>query len=134
MFRTRISRIVTTALGATLLASIGGYAHAHQTDVHHWFEHQRALTDGGTVGLIEPPISPQSAVNGDRGLTGRHLRKRPAIAQAPAPDCFIEQLKMSEGYVPSGECPGWPSGLAAERWVVDEDKQDGRHAEKALAR
>lgn len=121
MLRTKILTTLMAAIGASLFAA---GALAHETDVHHWFEHQRALEEGGTVGIIETQ-SPASG-NGGRGPAAARVAQRRVIAGAP--DCFIEQLQMSEGFVPSGACP---REYADERWIVDEDKERGRHAERA---
>ena len=129
MFRTKI---LASVFGATLFALASGTALAHESDVHHWFEHQRALTDGGTVGLVEAEARAPSG-NGNGGRAALPGTKRSVAATAP--DCFIEQLQMSEGFVPSGACTNDPARtLANERWIVDEDKQQGRHAQGAPAR
>jgi hypothetical protein len=126
MLRTRILATLTAAIGASLFAA---GALAHETDMHHWFEHQRALVEGGTVGIIETQSLAPGNGNGGRGFAAARVAQRRVIAEAP--DCFIEQLQMSEGFVPSGACP---REYADERWIVDEDKDRGRRAQGGAAR
>lgn len=105
------------------------------------------MTDGGTVGITETDSTPAvarptitnapsraarpvpRATNGGRAGADAPKAKRSAT---PPVDCFVEQLQMTDGYVPSGECPAPPH--AADRWVVDEDKQMGRHWQGERAR
>lgn len=123
MLRTKILITLMAAIGASLFTA---EAPAHQLDMHHWFEHQRASVEGGTVGIVETQSLAPGNGNGSRGPVAARVAQRRVIAEAP--DCFIEQLQMSEGFVPSGACP---REYADERWIVDEDKERGRHSERA---
>lgn len=121
MSRTRLSRVVTIA--ATVLAVAAGAAFAHETNETngHWFEHQVALTDGGSsiIDLQSPPAA--SPGNGDRGPA--RTRGTQAVGAAAPVDCFTEEVKRSEGYIPPASCADQRrTGLAGERWVQDEDK------------
>lgn len=118
---------LATLLAATLLS---GAAFAHKTDRDHWFEHQRSLTDGGTVGIIESEVAPF-------GVPARAAAATPEVSGRMATartDCLTEQMKATDGYVSSEACHDRVERLGDRRWIVDEDKQLGRHAERARAR
>ena len=98
-------RQFSAAMVATMGLAAGG-ALAHETELHHWYEHQRALSDGGDM-LIASPSPAKSLGNGDRGNGDRGAAAMPARKRgtvAATPDCPNEQLQMAEGYVPSGKC------------------------------
>lgn len=122
MSRTKILSAAAALFGTTMLAATAGFA--HELDVHHWFEHQRAFSDGGGMLLPQATLAAPSNT-GARGRAG--VRGTETSAAAAAPDCLIEQLKTTEGYIPSRACAeGRVQGLADERWVVDEDKEQRR--------
>ncbi len=124
MSRTRIS----TALAGMLFAGTASIAVAHEAGLHHWFEHERARDEGANYW----PIFESEGSNlsrADRPSTAAPEAKENVIAAAP--DCLIEQLKVSEGYIPVRPCR---DEYAERRWVVDEDKELGRHAEQTRAR
>ena len=113
------------AASCTLLVASAAPAYAHDTDdVHHWFDHQRARTDGGEIGFFqaEQPQTPMAARPAPR--------PQPRVALSAPRNCLIEELKRGEGYVPE------PCDAAAERrhWVVDEDKDDARRLGQAPSR
>jgi hypothetical protein len=120
MFHTRIAVRLAGIIGAAVIVAASP-ALAHETDLHHWYEHQRAMTDGGTVGITE-----RGEPLGDGN--GGALRGWPRVTSGwtqSSRDCFVEQLRVTDGHV-RAECPG----LEESRWVVDEDKQQ-RRAERA---
>ena len=122
----RTIRPLFIALAATLAAS-ASTASAHVTDLDHWFEHERARTDGN----VEPqPLARAIARPANGGLTSAVTAAVPRGASAPR-DCFVEELKRSEGYVPLVECLGGRSLLAEEHWTTDEDKEHSRRAERS---
>ena len=130
MSSTKISSTVRTAIAATLFAATAGIAMGHEKDVHHWFDHQRALGDGIPAGLIASPSSPAASSNGDNG--GGGMPKSLKRLTAPATNCVVAQLQITDGSVAPGGCPDGAHGDG--RWIVDEDKEDRRHADKARAR
>ena len=121
MFRSKPFRVIATGIGSVLVVATAGPAMAHETDIHHWFEHQRSLTDGGSVGLIDGPDAPAPAANGDGAPARKRAVEKPSAAAQL--ECFEEKLRMTDGYVPSGRCP---AVYGDQRWIVDEDKQYGR--------
>ena len=121
MFRSEYFRVIASGIGAALMIAAAGPAVAHETDIHHWFEHQRSLTDGGSVGLSDGPDAPAPAANGNGARVGKRPVEKPSAAAQL--ECFEEKLRMTDGYVPSGRCPAVHGD---QRWIVDEDKQSGR--------
>lgn len=116
---------IAGVLGAALLAGAASAA-AHETDLHHWYEHQRALTDGGTVGIVEGGMAAPAPAVGPAQAPARGTPRRAAVAPRANTDCFLEQLKLTDGNV-QAICPAYED----RRWVVDEDRRDGgRHAER----
>lgn len=115
-----------TALGALAFAAGAGVALAHETDVHHWFDHQRALSDGGDVFIESGSPAMARPSNGDPSIP-RASGSKGGVATA-TPDCISEQLQMAEGYMPSGACEG---EHAARRRMADDRRELGRQAERA---
>lgn len=124
MFSKRAATIFSTAAAATFL--FAGSASAHKTDLAHWFEHQRALTDGGTVGLIEPAATIFAAP----ATVAAFRLPAPQRPLASAGDCLLQQMAVTDGAVTPVVC----DARTDERWIVDEDKQRGRPAEQARAK
>ena len=119
MSPTSISTFLMISAGIALVTPATAAA-SEQSALHLWYEQQRSLTDGAAV----PQSAPQPA-NGGRAAPSRVLQARqPGAPQAAMADCFVEQMKLSDGYIPA-ECRSGPHDDA--RWVVDEDKQFGRH-------
>lgn len=129
MSRKNILTAVATVFGAALFAASASVAFAHETEVHHWFEHQRAQSDGGEMPVLATTYAQSGALPSNGGRTSG-VRPAERRVDPTAPDCLIERLQMTDGYVPSGKCPG---GFADERWLGDEKKARGR-AEEASGR
>ena len=112
----RFNAILTTAaiVGASMVA-LASEAQAHPGDVHHWFEHQRALSDGGPMIVNETNPLKQAQARDERARPARQ-----ALFSAPgARDCFSEELKRSEGYIPQADCE------SAGRWTRPETQVGG---------
>lgn len=120
MFHRQIRNRLTGIIGAAVILAASP-ALAHQTDLHHWYEHQRAMTDGGTVGITERG---EPLADGNGG-TLRGSPRADSKWTISSRDCFVEQLRVTDGHV-RANCPG----LEESRWVVDEDKQQ-RRADRA---
>lgn len=127
MPRTRILTSISTALAAMLFAGTASIAVAHEAGLHHWFEHERARAEGTNWPIFEYEDSNSSRAG--RKTAAAPEAKRNDIASAP--DCLIEQLKASEGYIPVRPCR---DEYSDRRWVVDEDKELGRHAKQTRPR
>jgi hypothetical protein len=54
----------SVAIGAVSLAAFTNEALAHAGDVHHWFDHQRALSDGGPLIVHEAQPEKPAEANG----------------------------------------------------------------------
>lgn len=121
MHGTKLMRTIAAALGATLLLGGASIAYSHEGDVHHWFDHERARTVEGGPLPVYGTASPSNGANGGNGANG---------AEAGLPDCLLETLKGSEGYVPR---PCTDRRAAAEpRRVVDGDAAGKRRLAQAL--
>jgi len=99
----RFKAILTTAaiVGASMV-TLASAAQAHPGDVHHWFEHQRALSEGGPMIVNETNPLKQAEARDERARPARQ-----ALSSAPgARDCFSEELKRGEGYTPPADCDG----------------------------
>jgi hypothetical protein len=89
-------------VGTASMVAFTNEAQAHPGDVHHWFEHQRALSDGGPMIINDSAPVKQAEVSDERARPARQELSR---AQG-ATDCFSEELKRGEGYIPPGDCDG----------------------------
>ena len=107
------TKLISATTSVVMIASTASLA--HETDVHHWFEHQRAQSDGGDL------LLPQSTVVIPLRTEARSLAgaRDAEIGQAPS-DCLIEEMKRTENYVPSSAC-------AYRRPLVDEGREEKRN-------
>lgn len=96
----RINAILTTAIAGVSMVTFANEAHAHPGDVHHWFEHQRAFTDGGPMIVNETDSLKQAEASDERSRPARQA----LFGAEAARDCFSEELKRSEGYTPKADC------------------------------
>lgn len=98
----KLKTIFTAAaiVGAASMVGFTNEAVAHSGDVHHWFEHQRAISDGGPTIVNETDALKQGEVRDERT---RAARQTLSSAQGTR-DCFSEELKRSEGYLPQADC------------------------------
>lgn len=92
--------IAAAVIGAASMVSYTNAALAHRGDLHHWFEHQRAMLDGGPMSVDETDARKQVEVqNGGTRVAAEAM----GVTQAPW-DCLTEELKRGEGYTPDSEC------------------------------
>src|SRR5690349_3108168 len=71
-------------------------------DVHHWFEHERARIEGGDI-LQQTERFPHTIV---ARQTATASPPPPQLGQGKTasgmvrPDCIVEEMKRTEGYLP----------------------------------
>lgn len=93
---------VAAIAGAASMLPFSNEALAHPGDVHHWFEHERAKSDGGPTLVNEADSVKQGELRDERTRSTMQTLSR---AQGVR-DCFEEELKRSEGYSPRADCDG----------------------------
>ena len=99
----KLDRMLAAAaiVGAASAVQVSNEALAHPGDVHPWFEHERARTDGGPALVSEASPSQQAEGRGERM---RSAGQTLPLAQG-ARDCLPEEPKRSgEARSRRGDC------------------------------
>ena len=99
---TRINAVLALVAigGAVSMVAFTNEALAHTGDVHHWFEHQRALSDGGPMVVDEPRPLKQAEMS-----DGRARLAEPVLSSGQGmKDCLPEQARGSQGLSAQADC------------------------------
>lgn len=101
MVKMKAILIAAGVAGAASMVPFTNAALAHPGDVHHWFEHERAMSDGGPMIVSEAETRRQVEGKFERArVAGKEMGTNRSMAK----DCFEEELKRGEGYTPDSDC------------------------------
>lgn len=121
MFRTRPIPTVVRTLGSILFAVAAGAAVAHEAG-DDWYEHERARSDGNPLGITHPEVSGATNTLSMARAPSQVVVRLPGATA----DCLVEEMKKSEGHVPS------PCAEQRSSQMADQGSQLERRAEKVL--